>query len=155
MQTPWFLCPPLLNLIHFSEMKSYTAARFEKESRYYVIRLGKDLLDDWGITLINGRIKSKLGQSRTIAFTNFAEGFDHFCAQAKIRYQRGYQIKTIASDNHLLVHLIPFLINTVDKQELPAEKTIKHVTPREQKNRKIASASSNLIPQEIQLGFAF
>ena len=63
---PWFATQPFLHLIHWKTGEYYHAARFEKESRYYVIRLSKDLLEDWVITLVNGRIKSKLGQTETI-----------------------------------------------------------------------------------------
>ncbi|HCX3308475.1 TPA: WGR domain-containing protein, partial [Legionella pneumophila] len=89
----------------------YHAARFEKESRYYVIRLTKDLLDDWVIILTNGRIKSKLGQNRTLAFNNFNEGLNYFCALAKIRHQRGYHLKYIDCDNDLTLFLLPYLID--------------------------------------------
>ncbi len=36
--------------------------RFEKGSRYYSLILDKDLLGDWVITKVNGRINSRLGQ---------------------------------------------------------------------------------------------
>ncbi|HAT8564386.1 TPA: hypothetical protein JA969_12195 [Legionella pneumophila] len=132
-------------------------ARFEKESRYYVIRLGKDLLDDWVITIINGRIKSKLGQSRTLAFTSFSEGFSHFCTLAKIRNLRGYQLKIIACDNHLLLHLLPFVVYTEAHQKLPVAKTKKRVNQREHLDKISGSLLSNVPPQATtqQLGFAF
>jgi hypothetical protein len=63
------------------------------------------------ITLINGRIKSKLGQSRTLAFANFNEAFDSFCQQVKIRHQRGYHLKTFDCDNHPLLLLLLFLVH--------------------------------------------
>lgn len=89
---PWFTAPCFLRFIHCAHGEYYYEARFEKESRYYVIRLSKDLFEDWVITLINGRIKSKLGHSRTLAFTSFNEGFEHFCALAKKRHLRNYQL---------------------------------------------------------------
>ena len=79
-----------MHLVDWSYGSCYHAARFEKDSRYYVIRLHKDLLDDWVITLINGRIKSKLGQSRTLAFAHFGEGWAHFCALAMIEVRPGF-----------------------------------------------------------------
>ena len=73
-------CHAWVHHLDFQRKERYHAARFEKDTRYYVIRLSKDLLEDWIITLINGRIKSKLGQSRTLAFANFNETFDSLSA---------------------------------------------------------------------------
>ncbi len=154
---PWFITLPFLNVIDCAPKEQYHAARFEKESRYYVIRLSKDLLEDWVITLINGRIKSKMGQTRTVAFSNFKEGFEHFCIQAKIRHQRGYQLKTISCDNHLILYLLPFMVHTEKKEEWPSDKNIKRVNQREHQNKKSSSILSNVLPQapSQQLGFVF
>lgn len=92
---------PLFRYLNFKQKELYHAARFEKETRYYVIRLENDLLGDWIITASNGRIKSKLGQTRTIAFSNFTEAFEHFCMMAKERNQRGYHLITYQSDDVL------------------------------------------------------
>jgi hypothetical protein len=97
---PWF---PYLN---FKKKELYHTARFEKETRYYVIRLEKDLLEDWIITACNGRIKSKLGQTRIIAFLNFNEAFGHFCLIAKERYQRGYRLVSCQSDDVLYQQIL-------------------------------------------------
>lgn len=153
---PWFATQPFLHLIHWTTGEYYHAARFEKESRYYVIRLSKDLLEDWVITLVNGRIKSKLGQTRTLAFKNFDEGFEHFCALAKIRHLRGYQLKTINCDNPLLFHLLPFLTHAEDTKELPVTKT-KSIHQREQLNKKPETILRKILPKTTsqQLGFIF
>ena len=97
---PWF------HYLNFKQKELYHTARFEKETRYYVIRLEHDLLGDWIITASNGRIKSKLGQTRTIAFSNFTEAFDHFCIMAKERNQRGYHLITYQSDDVLHQHIL-------------------------------------------------
>lgn len=154
---PWFITLPFLHLVDYAPRECYHAARFEKESRYYVIRLSKDLLEDWVITLVNGRIKSRLGQSRTLAFVNFSEGFEHFCALAKIRYQRGYQLKTITCDNHLMLHLLPIMVYTKENNELSAGKTIKSINQHEQKAKKSPTIIRNTLPQapSQQFGFAF
>ena len=65
---PWFTTLPWLLFLNAQYKEHYHAARFEKDTRYYVIRLEKDLLGDWVITVCNGRIKSRLGQSRILAF---------------------------------------------------------------------------------------
>ena len=145
----WITALPWFHYLDLTQKEVYYDARFEKDSRYYVIRLSQDLLEDWVLTLINGRIKSKLGQSRTLAFTSFNEAFDHFCALAKLRHQRRYQLKTITFDNHLMMHLLPFLVHIEDKKELPAVKTIKNI-----KSASILSRTSPQTPSQ-QLGFVF
>lgn len=154
---PWFISQSFLRLIDCAPKECYYAARFEKGSRYYVIRLSKDLLEDWVITLINGRIKSRLGQRRTVAFADFSEGFEHFCTLAKIRNLRGYQLKTVECDNHLLLHLLPFVVFIEDKQKIPSAKTIKRINQREHLDEIHVSLLSNVPPQVTtqQLGFAF
>lgn len=154
---PWFTALPFLHLIQCSSAECYHDARFEKESRYYVIRLSKDLLDDWVITLINGRIKSKLGQSRTLAFTHFCDAFDHFCALANIRQKRGYELRTITCDNPLMLHLLPLMVFTEAKSELPVAPNVKNINQLERRNKKPASTLSNFVPQALvqQLGFRF
>lgn len=144
---PWFTAIPFLHLIDFSIQEVYQEARFEKESRYYVIRLSKDLLDDWVITLINGRIKSRLGQIRTIAVTDFHEGIDHFCFLAKIRYQRGCQLKTVACDSAILLHLLPFVATDEDINESSATKA---VNPRECNEKKSDFISNKSKYEEVQ-----
>ncbi|BCA93717.1 hypothetical protein TUM19329_00780 [Legionella antarctica] len=122
--TPWFAALPWVYYLDFKEKERYHTARFEKDTRYYVLRLSKDLLEDWVITLVNGRIKSKLGQSRTLAFANFNDAFDSFCQSAKIRHQRGYHLKSFDCDNPILVHLLPFSVHAGNNQELS------HQTPQ-------------------------
>jgi hypothetical protein len=152
---PWFTSSPFLHLINFEEVECYHAARFEKESRYYVIRLSKDLLEDWVITLINGRIKSRLGQSRTLAFVDFNTGFDEFCALSKLRKLRGYTLKTIACDNQLMLQLLPFINDTDVKNELLVTKLVtKSPNVRHLPNKKPVSDLNNF-PNAQQLGFSF
>lgn len=154
---PWFTTLPFLNLIDFQSGEHYHAARFEKDTRYYVIRLSQDLLEDWVITLVNGRIKSKLGQSRTLAFSSFHEGFQHFCTLAHIRHLRGYQLKTIHFENHLLLHLLPFLANTEEEKKLFATKKVKQTNRGKDRDETNVSILGNLKPElaRQQLGFAF
>ena len=155
--TAWFTALPWVYYLDFKRKELYYSARFEKESRYYVIRLSKDLLEDWVITLVNGRIKSKLGQSRTLAFSSFNEGFEHFCVLAKTRHLRGYQLKTITFDNHLMLHLLPFLANTEDRKKLSTTKTVKKTNRGKGRDETHVSILANLKPElaHQQLGFAF
>ncbi|MFT4060136.1 MAG: WGR domain-containing protein [Legionella sp.] len=153
--TAWFTALPWVHYLDFKRKECYHAARFEKDTRYYVIRLSNDLLEDWVITLINGRIKSKLGQSRTLAFANFNEAFDSFCQQAKIRHQRGYQLKTFDCDNHLLLHLIPFLVHVENNEEAHETKIIQSPKNRRNQNQSPAPKKYNQIPSHQQIGFSF
>lgn len=82
----WFKYLPL-------KKEPYHCLRFEKESRYYELRLTKDLLEDWIVTTSNGRIKSKLGQNRTQAFSSFNEALTQLYSGIKLRHQRQYVIK--------------------------------------------------------------
>lgn len=147
----WFLAPSCLGLFDWSRKEAYQAVRFEKESRYYVILLEKDLLEDWTITIVNGRIKTKLGQSRTQAFPSYSKAFDQFCSLAKTRYQRGYSPKTFISKSTPLLQLLLALLQ-IDKQDIPNSK-IKTKTRATSKSRLANSAP----PKEInpQLGFDF
>ena len=67
--TPWFAVTLFFQMLKFDVRETYHMIRFEKDTRYYSIRIEKDLLDDWVIVVINGRIQTKLGQVRTLAFT--------------------------------------------------------------------------------------
>ncbi len=153
MNLPWFTAPPFLHLINFEHQEKYHAARFEKDTRYYVIRLETDLFDEWTITLINGRIKSRLGQSRIQAFPSFSDAYMTFCDMAKVRYQRGYHLETLNSDVPLFLHTL-FFLSTIT---LPAEiedkkkKTAKPVGTITMKNR---TTSTSQIKYE-QMGFGF
>ena len=153
--TAWFTALPWVHYLDFKGKERYHAARFEKDTRYYVIRLSKDLLEDWVITLINGRIKSKLGQSRTLAFANFNEAFDSFCQQAKVRHQRGYRLKTFDCDNHLLLHLLPFLVHADNTEEVHEVKIIQNAKNRRTQNQSTAPAKNNQTPSHQQMGFFF
>ena len=146
---PWFTAPPFLNWIDCAPKFCYHEVRFEKDSRYYVLRLSQDLLEDWVITLINGRIKSKLGQSRTLAFASFNEAFEYLCALAKIRFLRGYQPKTITIDNHLMVHILPFMIHAGHKNDEPSIT----ITKNKKSAPLLRKIASPIVSQ--QLGFAF
>lgn len=78
------------NTIELDE--KYLFARFEKGTRYYTVILDKDLFEDWVLTIANGRIGTKLGRVRTLAFPSFKDAFDRFCIATKIRDKRGYSL---------------------------------------------------------------
>lgn len=80
------------NTIELDE--KYLFARFEKGTRYYTVILDKDLFDDWVITIANGRIDTKLGRIRKIAFTCREDACNQFQNTTKIRIKRGYQLES-------------------------------------------------------------
>ncbi len=155
--SPWFTTLPFLHLINYAPRQTYHTARFEKDMRYYVIRLSKDLLDDWVITLINGRIKSKRGQIRTLAFANFNDALAHFCVLADIRHQRNYQLKEFFSENPILMHLLPFSENSNEDAALVKVKVIKKTNPDKtpRKNPKPTKNNEPYRDNFIQIGFSF
>ncbi|ERH41507.1 TPA: hypothetical protein SLD83_001775 [Legionella pneumophila] len=108
--TPWFITLPWLHYLDFTYNEVYHEARFEKDKRYYVLRLEKDLLDDWTITAINGRIKSKLGQRRILDFSTYTNAFAQFLIMIKIRYQHNYRLKILYSENIFSLHNLLFLL---------------------------------------------
>lgn len=152
---PWFTMLPWVYYLDFQKTEFYQAARFEKDTRYYIIRLSKDLWDDWVITLSNGRIKSKLGHSRTLAFLNFNQAFDAFCQQIKIRHQRGYYLKTFDSDNHLLFYLLPFSVGVENHEELQKLKLIQNIKRPRNSTPSSAITKNNQTPSHQQMEFPF
>ena len=79
---------------NFDKNPVFQFARFEKETRYYTVILDKDLFDDWVITIANGRIGTKLGRIRTIAFPCVVDACDKFQAIIKTRNKRGYVLES-------------------------------------------------------------
>lgn len=79
-----------------SELSSLDSAwqviRFEKDTRYYTLQLEEDLLGDWVVFTIYGRIHSKLGKNKLMAFESFYDAFCHFQKLCHIRHQRKYQL---------------------------------------------------------------
>jgi len=79
-------CPPDLN-----NEPSWQSIRFEKDTRYYTIRLEQDLLEDWVVAITYGRINSRLGQSKILAFDEFEQAYAHFKKICQIRHKRQYR----------------------------------------------------------------
>jgi predicted DNA-binding WGR domain protein len=78
-------CPPDLN-----NETSWQCVRFEKDTRYYSIRLEQDLLEDWVVAITYGRINSRLGQSKLLAFDEFEQAYAHFKKMSQMRHKRQY-----------------------------------------------------------------
>lgn len=155
--TTWFITLPWLHYLHFTNIEPRQDMRFEKESRYYLLRLEKDLLEDWTITASNGRIKSKLGQSRILPFLSYANAYDHFSCMVKIRHQRGYRLKALWCENNLFLHTLLLLLiannytnnkANVKKEEKPRHRLIQNNCPSICQNHSFQITT-------YQLGFIF
>ena len=151
----WICALPYVRHLNFKQKELYHAARFEKETRYYVIQLETDLFGDWCITASNGRINSKLGQTRTISFLNFTEAFEQFCLMAKERYQRGYHLVNCQSDD--FIHQQIFSLFATNNQSPSLIQKNKVVSRAKRTTVPLTTATSiqSKHPEIQQLSFAF
>ena len=94
---------------NLDEKSIFQSARFEKGTRYYTVILDKDLFDDWVIIIANGRIGTKLGRIRTIAFPCFVDACDKFQVTIKNRAKRGYFLESYR--NRVLTTFDAFSLN--------------------------------------------
>jgi len=149
--TPWFSTPPFFHALNFNLSETWHMIRFEKDTRYYSMCIKKDLLDDWIIVVINGRIQTKLGQIRTLAFPCYSEAFDHFCNMIQVRLKRHYHLKSYQGDNPWLLKLIVYSPTTAIENQIP--NSIRHLASTKTQAR---IRSPNLThPAPIQMGFDF
>lgn len=65
-------------------------SRWERESRYYELRLQQDLFGDWLLMRVWGQRGSALGQIRRELCSNYAGGVSLYASSIKVREQRGY-----------------------------------------------------------------
>lgn len=101
----------------------YHYIRFEKEYRYYELRLSKDLLGDWTLILSNGRIKTKLGKSRTQAFYQFDDALIQLYALVKIRLQRNYHLVSSAIESFMFLLVLNLIVaDYIFKQNIKVKK---------------------------------
>lgn len=140
-------CFSLLN----NKPEKYLYARFEKGSRYYVIRLEQDLFGDWIISQINGRIKSRLGQTRTLAFQNFQDAFEQFLLIATVRYQRNYQTAGWMSTD-VIFHYLVFAVTITNDDKIHSTPTKR---PRKPPSILAIKPPKPIAPSLQQMGFDF
>lgn len=152
MIEPWFTTLPFFHFFNFGTEEVWYSARFEKDTRYYVMRLEQDLFEYWTINAINGRIKSKLGQSRILAFDSFEEAFAAFCEMVGTRHQHQYALKSFFTRSIFLLWITPFI-----QDKTPVENTLIKKKQRITKV-KIPEKAPNKILSEIiseQMCFVF
>ena len=64
--------------------------RWETDTKYYEVRLGQDLFDDWVLMVARGRKQSRLGALRTIYVVTAEEGIKKIEMLETVRTRRGY-----------------------------------------------------------------
>ncbi|HFC9281662.1 TPA: WGR domain-containing protein [Legionella pneumophila] len=119
---------PWVHYLNFKPKECYHAVRFEKATRYYVIRLEQDLLGDWTLCASNGRIKSRFGQSHIIAFASFSDALKHFCVMVKERNQRGYYLISYQTHDVLYQQILPwacFMEDPAPMKKRPRKKQVR------------------------------
>jgi hypothetical protein len=64
--------------------------RWETRTRYYEVRLVRDLLQDWVLIVARGGKTNRLGALRTLSVSSEAEGMKIIETMEKVRIRRGY-----------------------------------------------------------------
>ena len=141
----------LIAIHHFPLTNStWQMARFEKDTRYYEIYLQQDLLNDWVIVATNGRKKSKLGQCRTIAFSNYNDASLQFHDMTCARYKRGYLWTNYKTDSPLFMQLIIILATSQT-----ASSSSRQASPTKKTQRSPIKPNSSNVPTPQQIAFDF
>jgi hypothetical protein len=64
--------------------------RWETSTRYYEVRLVRDLLQDWVLVVSRGGRSNRLGALRTLFVSSEEEGIKMIATLEKVRTRRGY-----------------------------------------------------------------
>ncbi len=65
-------------------------SRWERDTRYYELRLQQDLWGDWVLTRVWGGKGTALGQIRRELCPSYAGGVSLYASSIRVREQRGY-----------------------------------------------------------------
>lgn len=148
----WFFTLPFFYWLDLTNLNHWYSLRFEKDSRYYVLRLQQDLLEDWTIIAINGRIKSKLGQSRILAYSSYDETYQALIEHVHIRQQRGYRLTTWSTDNPFFDNPVWIVLIASVSQNTPHRKVRKNAIAKIKSTTCLIKDDK---PNSLQLGFQF
>lgn len=148
----WLFTLPFFCWLDLTNLNHWYSLRFEKDSRYYVLRLQQDLFEDWTIIAINGRIKSKLGQTRILAYSSYEETYQAFIEQVHIRQQRGYHLTTWNSDNLLFNDPGWVLLLSLITPISPGSKAKKNHSVTKKPTSRLSKRQTT---SSLQLGFNF
>ena len=152
--TPWFLMPSFFQILNFNLQEAYHSIRFEKDTRYYSMRIEKDLLDDWVIIVINGRIQTKLGQIRTLPFPQFSDAFEHFCGMIQVRLKRRYHLKSYQGEDTLLLPFMAYATIQAPSSEYQIQSAPQRLVNNKTRPSIIESIKF-MNPTLTQMGFGF
>jgi len=75
---------------HTVDIASWITLRWTRGTRYYHAHLEQDLWHGWSLTLVHGRIGTRLGRAR--ASLSLAAALTELAANTKRRRQRGYEL---------------------------------------------------------------
>ena len=67
-------------------------SRWERDTRYYELRLQQDLWGDWLLTRVWGSKGTALGQIRRELCPSYASGMCSYASSIKVREQHGYAL---------------------------------------------------------------
>lgn len=67
-------------------------SRWERDTRYYELRLQQDLWGDWLLTRVWGGKGTALGQIRRELCQSYASGASLYASSIKVREQHGYAL---------------------------------------------------------------
>jgi hypothetical protein len=70
--------------------EAMTRVRWETGTRYYEVRLMRDLLQDWVLIVSRGGKTNRLGALRTLFVSSEEEGMKRIETLEKVRTRRGY-----------------------------------------------------------------
>ena len=74
------------------DTRSWITLRWTRGTRYYRVHLEQDLLSDWLLTQVNGRVGSPLGRARALPAPSIESALLKLAAIAKRRRLRGYEL---------------------------------------------------------------
>jgi predicted DNA-binding WGR domain protein len=77
---------------HTVDIPSWITLRWTRGTRYYRAHLEQDLWHGWLLTLVHGRIGTRLGRARASSSLSLETALTELAAITKRRRQRGYQL---------------------------------------------------------------
>jgi predicted DNA-binding WGR domain protein len=77
---------------HTVDMASWITLRWTRGTRYYRSHLEQDLWHGWSLTLVHGRIGTRLGRARASSSRTLEAALTTLAAVTKRQRQRGYEL---------------------------------------------------------------
>jgi hypothetical protein len=77
---------------HTADIASWITLRWTRGTRYYRAHLEQDLWHGWSLTLVHGRIGTRLGRARASSSHSLEAALTALVAVTERRRQRGYEL---------------------------------------------------------------